>query len=334
MPLLRAHGVNVSLPLLIDSRTHIEITWDPEDVLPLDDDPLAYTVDVHVYTYEYSQTSWRRRSSNKNLVNNGQAVLGRSIFSADVKVVCIHVAAGASNSSSDNTSNIIESLNALSDRPFPFQAGIWSGLLFSIKNVETNDENIARAVRNFGLDGDCRKWDEQQSSLPNENVFANLPACPPTQDRAELPNSGLEEARYDSVLYDTDYHTQWMQTFHPGATVCFTQATVNRQVITVMRNNLLLHNISCSDDPEQECCYDESGNLLVGSPDGGSANRYAPVDFTTYHEHIQHDLVPRSFCCPRNCITYYRWRPSDDGSKYSPLPPGQCTPINKHCNVL
>ena len=242
MPLLRAHGVDVTLPLLIDSRTNIEITWDPEDVLPLDDDPLAYTVDVHVYTYEYSQTSWKMRSSNKNLDNDGHAVLRQINFSADVKVACIHVAAGASTSSSDNTANIIESLNALSDRPFPFQAGIWSGLLFSIKNLRSVDEERARDIRNFGLERDCSKWNEQQSRVPNDNVFTDLPACPPTQDRAELPNSGLEEARYDSVLYSTDYHTQWMQTFHPGATICFTQATVNRQVITSMRNTFLFHN--------------------------------------------------------------------------------------------
>ena len=80
--------------------------------------------------------------------------------------------------------------------------------------------------------------------------------------------------------------------------------------------------IYCSGDPQQECCYDENGNLLVGSPGGGSANHFAPVDFATYHEHIQHDLVPRSFCCPRNCMNYYRWRPSDDGRAYRPPPPG------------
>ena len=231
---MRAHGVNVKLPLIIDSRSYVNITWDPADVLPLDDDPLAYTVDVHVYTYEYSQTSWRRRSSNNNLPNNGSAVLGQINFSADVKVVCLHVAAGASTSNSDNTANIIESLNALSDRPFPLQAGIWSGLLFSIMNSRSLDEKRARNARNVGLDRECSKWDEEQSQVLNDNVFANLPACPPTQDRAELPNSGLEEARYDSVLYNTDYHTQWMQTFHPGARVCFTQATVNRQAFIIL----------------------------------------------------------------------------------------------------
>ena len=230
---MKAHGVDIKVSLLIDSRSHIEITWDPEDVLPLDDDPLAYTVDVHVYTYEYSQTSWRRRSSNNNLPNNGHAVLRQINFSANVKVVCIHVAAGASTGSSDNTANIIESLNALSYRPFPFQAGIWSGLLFSIINSRNLDEKRARDTRNFGLDRVCSKWVEQQSRVPNDHVFANLPACPPTQNRAELPNCGLEEAKYDSMLYSTDYHTLWMQTFHPGARVCFTQATVNRQAFII-----------------------------------------------------------------------------------------------------
>ena len=190
---------------------------------------------MHVYTYEYSQTSWRRRSSNNNLPNNGHAILRQINFSRNVKVVCIHVAAGASNSTNGNTANIIESLNALSDRPFPFQAGIWSGLLFSIKNARSVDEERAMDIRNLGLDRECSIWDEQQSRLPNDNVFADLSACPPTQDRAGLPNSGLEEARYDSVLYKTDYHTVWMKTFHPGATVCFTQDIVNRQAI---------HNIS------------------------------------------------------------------------------------------
>ena len=54
---------------------------------------------------------------------------------------------------------------------------------------------------------------------------------------------------------------------------------------------------SYSGEPGQECCYDASGNLLAGSPNGGSANRYSPVDFATYHMHIQHDLIPNSFCC-------------------------------------
>ena len=77
----------------------------------------------------------------------------------------------------------------------------------------------------------------------------------------------------------------------------------------------------CSGEPGQECCYDPSGNLIVKGVAGGSANRYAPVDFTNYHEHIEHDLIPRVFCS-QMLWTYYQHRPSDDGSTYRPPPPG------------
>ena len=101
----------------------------------------------------------------------------------------------------------------------------------SIKTSRSAEEKKARATRNKALDNECSKWnDNQERMLRSNNVFASLPACPPTQDRAELPNSGLEEARFDSVLYTTDYHNQWMETFHHRAAICFTQATVARQV--------------------------------------------------------------------------------------------------------
>ena len=240
VPLLRAHGVDVHNSLIVDSRTEIDITWDPEDVLPADDDPSSYRIDVHAYTYDYGKSTWRRRYSHYNLPNDGHAKLKKINFGSKVEVVCFHVAVGASVSNSSslssatnskNVASIIESLNSLSDKPFPSQAGIWSGLLFSISNSRSANESQARQLRSRRFDKECSKWHDKQSRiLRNDNVFADLQACPPTQDRAELPNSGLHEARYDSVLYSTDYHTQWMQTFHPGATICFTQATVNRQV--------------------------------------------------------------------------------------------------------
>ena len=234
VPLLRGHGVNVINSLLVDSRTDIEITWAPEDVLPLDDDPNSYTVDVIVYVYEYKERirGWKRKSVNSNLPNNGHAHLQQINFSKKVKVVCIQVAAGETvGKSNDPATVIINSLNALNNKPFPSQAGIWSGLLFSIKTSRSAPEKDEIKRRNEKLDKECSRWnDNQERMLRSNNVFASLPACPPTQDRAELPNSGLEEARFDSVLYTTDYHNQWMDTFHRQAAICFTQATVARQV--------------------------------------------------------------------------------------------------------
>lgn len=78
----------------------------------------------------------------------------------------------------------------------------------------------------------------------------------------------------------------------------------------------------CSGDPGQECCYNSNGELIVGSQSGGSVNRFAPVDFDSLHKHIEHDLIPNIYCCPIVCPMYYEIRPSDDGSRYVPPPPG------------
>ena len=79
---------------------------------------------------------------------------------------------------------------------------------------------------------------------------------------------------------------------------------------------------TCSGSPGQECCYNAEDNLVVGSQSGGSVNRFAPVDFDSFYQHIQHDIIPYVHCCPRACREYYIRRPSDDGTRYRPLPPG------------
>ena len=65
------------------------------------------------------------------------------------------------------------------------------------------------------------------------------------------------------------------------------------------------------------------GNLIVGSQSGGSVNRFAPVDLDSFHKHIEHDVIPKVYCCPRACKKYYyKKRPSDNGMNYRPPPPG------------
>ena len=77
-----------------------------------------------------------------------------------------------------------------------------------------------------------------------------------------------------------------------------------------------------SGSPGQQCCYDNMGNLVIGSRSGGSVNRFASVDLDSFHKHIQHDVIPKVYCCPGACRGYYRKRPSDDGKNYRPPPPG------------
>jgi hypothetical protein len=306
IPILRAHGLDVQSSLVVDSRSEVQITWDPSDILPLDEDHSSYTVNVYVYTYDYKKKWWEEGMKFQNLPNNGGATLALTTIQFLIKaveVVCIHVSAGTVISTSNNVGMLLTSINAVQGIPFPYRAGIWSGLLFSIKSSRSVRDDEARIERDEAFDSICSRWSDTQSRMSLSETFSGLPACPPTQDRAELPNSGLEEVRFDSVLYDTNYHSQWMQKFHPRASKCFTQTIV------------------ASGEPGQECCYDDDGNLLVGSPDGGSANLYAPVDFDSYHKYIQNDVIPNVFCCPRTCVGYYDRRPSDDGSNYQPPPP-------------
>jgi len=56
-------------------------------------------------------------------------------------------------------------------------------------------------------------------------------------------------------------------------------------------------------------------------------------------EHIREDIIPYLYCClgPQNsCLDYYKYRPSDNGARYSPAPPGQFASLslfNKHLHL-
>lgn len=67
-----------------------------------------------------------------------------------------------------------------------------------------------------------------------------------------------------------------------------------------------------------ECCYDNSGALIVGPSQGGSLKLYNPLFF--YQENFVEDLRPYQDCCvdSNRCQLYYMHRPSDDCSAYTP----------------
>ena len=76
----------------------------------------------------------------------------------------------------------------------------------------------------------------------------------------------------------------------------------------------------------QECCYDTEGGLVVGPPGGGNVNKQAPLDFMSSVKHIVEDFIPYLQCCKAGtysqCNKFYEKRPSDDGRRYQPPPPG------------
>lgn len=74
-----------------------------------------------------------------------------------------------------------------------------------------------------------------------------------------------------------------------------------------------------------ECCYDgRTGALLVGPPNGGGYRFFNPITSRKGFEE-EDTFVPRRYCCQQSnlCEMYYKYRPSDDCSRYRPVPIGK-----------
>ena len=213
----------------MDSRTTIEITWDPANVFPSVEDTNSFMVDVYIYTYDYSRSYWTLNSKIINQPNNGRALLRMGLLLKRVLPTLIHVTLGQVNESScDKVIRLIESIHATISLPFPSRVGVWSGLFFSVFNSRTVSNESAEQIRRDIFNRRCSGWHNRISETIPDYVIESLPPCPPSLDRAQLPNSGLEEERFESSLYTTNYHSQWMSTFHPGVSVCFVQSIVTR----------------------------------------------------------------------------------------------------------
>lgn len=96
-----------------------------------------------------------------------------------------------------------------------------------------------------------------------------------------------------------------------------------------LRTLILLVTISCpcsseTPPPEQECCYDDLDNLISGTHNGGSIKKVAPVYNRALN--FQEDVRPYLLCCTGqapDCARYYAQRPSDNGSRFNPIMPGE-----------
>ena len=140
VPIQKTHGVDVKPSLVMDSRTDIEITWDPENVFPQVETANTFMVDIYIYTYNYKTSKWKLNSRKLNQTNNGHAELRMGPLNKVVVATCIHVTVGQienSNSSFDNVRKLIESLHSTKSIPFPSRVGLWSGLFFSVFNSRT-----------------------------------------------------------------------------------------------------------------------------------------------------------------------------------------------------
>ena len=95
-----------------------------------------------------------------------------------------------------------------------------------------------------------------------------------------------------------------------------------QKLILVLK--LLYHSSYRNFGPGQQCCFDSSGDIIVGPPGGGTADLVAPTNWKTNLTHLRDDVVPYFLCCKgrfRDCSRYYDKRPSDDCSDYPERPP-------------
>ena len=231
VPILSAHGVDVQPSLEVDPRTQIQITWDPMTIFPLVEDPNSFTVDVYVYTYNYKDAVWELNIMYRGPPNSaGEMTLQMGTkLPKEVRMTCIHVTVGReTNNSPENTRQLLKAIQSANNIPFPNRVGIWSGLLFASHNQRGVPKGMAAMIRNNIFDRECRQWRDDETERLPDIILQLLPSCPPTLDRALLPNSGLEEQRFESSLYTTNYQSQWMDLFHPGVSKCFVQAIVTR----------------------------------------------------------------------------------------------------------
>lgn len=224
----RAHGVDVEPSIFLDQYGYITLEWNPSNILPIVDES-SFTVSAVIYWLgeQGGVPQWIRHSGplDTGLPNNGRANnLAIPLFGdkKDIVPMCIEVVFGMTNkSATDEDRDILE---RISQAHFPVQPGVWTGLLFS---TLVNRRQPQRS-REGKLETKCTEWQQDKTEDIAEEVITSLLPCPPTRDRATLANSGLVEEKKNSLLFQTNYHNQWLEQFHSLAAQCYVQSGVER----------------------------------------------------------------------------------------------------------
>uniref|UniRef100_A0A1X7TZR4 EGF-like domain-containing protein n=2 Tax=Amphimedon queenslandica TaxID=400682 RepID=A0A1X7TZR4_AMPQE len=150
---------------------------------------------------------------------------------------------------------------------------------------------------------ECKTWSTIEHPTVGEallSVVRSEVPCPPTIDQARTINSGLIQNTNNKLV----------RFLHPNADKCYHQQTTVR-----------------TQGSSNECCYDTSGQLIIGPTSGGSVDKASPIgsDSSNYLSsllsHQQEDILPYIHCCKgsmTNCNEYYKRRPSDNGTAYVP----------------
>ena len=191
----------------MDSEEQLNITWDPQSLLPTID-PSLYTVDITLYRFQLDADNQVQFSYFLHVMrdhtNNGTALFTApesNESGGNIYPVVIRVSVGTPTSASNSeTSSMISRFGRSGD-----SVAQWTSTMYYLDSLRFQTM--------------CTDWSRNQEI--GEAVRNRLPPCPPRIDQARAPNSGLSE--------DSGY---WIEKsnrfFHPMAATCFRQNSFDR----------------------------------------------------------------------------------------------------------
>ena len=218
----RGHAVDYNIPdLLFEPGVSFTVTWSPEFIVPFED-PSTYTVDISVYEYDATSSTWEKLEKLATGVpNTGErdvtiAADANLNTDTDVCQIAIQVAVSRPSTVTESDSNTMEKRLAI--LPAVARIALWGGIAY------LSYLTLSHVFRNR-----CEEWCNSQPPNIGQEIQDRLRMfpCPPTMERAN-EDPRFKEDRLSSRIYVTFFDNLWRNFFHEGTASCFRQTTFTR----------------------------------------------------------------------------------------------------------
>ena len=200
--------MNVTTPtnrVSFTAKDTIQLEWFPGSIFPRNL-PSEFQVNISMYGLNLEKGEWELiRTFLSDSDNDGQEFV---IIPEDLNS-CLEILPVVSASSSTIRSGTLPTKLIESGQ----SAGRWSSQYYYINP-------IVATRTSYHL---CESWYMEEAEGATGALFSDdLSPCPPQESQARIINSRLIEIDYTSFFGSTMYRRQWLRTFHPGASTCFT----------------------------------------------------------------------------------------------------------------
>lgn len=202
-----------SFPLLLSDNDSITLTWNTSSIFPqVNPEAAPPNLDIILYKFDTSSAQWEEHNLLvSRMVNDGSEQLSIPVgVSDDITPIVIHIATTLDpNTDFGEDNDLYREIFRMQQR-----VGVWTSEYYYIN---------PRLATSEGRDM-CMEWyNAQPVDLPSSLTSGSL-ACAPTEDRARLPTSGLQEVDLVSLSGNTAYREHWLRTFHPRVEKCYKEA--------------------------------------------------------------------------------------------------------------